>query len=166
MAQVYPCDCRSFDYILLCCLFLEEQQTIDMKTVASYQVALKEGSQSSNQFKIVTLGAEGAGKTTTIDILLNQPFQPDQQSTVGTSVSSCKVDRYLGSARWEEIQWEKITASFRILEIPKKCKSELKAAMSFISIGPSLPTALTSPNPQDLVNEVLDTVNSEDIQDG
>jgi len=72
----------------------------------------------------------------------------------------------LGSTWWDEIQWEKITVSFRVLEIPKQCKSELKAAMSFISIEPSFPTALTKPIPEELVKEVLEIVNSEDTHDG
>ena len=137
-----------------------EQETISGETVAAYQAALKEGSQPSNQFKLVALGAEGAGKTSTIDTLFNKPFQPDQPSTVGASVSDCKVpvNRYLGC------QWEKVTASFRIQQIPKHQKSEVKAAMSLISIKSDLPAASAKPFPPELVKEVIDTVNSEDIQ--
>ena len=131
-----------------------------MKTVASYQAALKEGSQPSNQFKLVAVGAEGAGKTSTIDTLFNLPFKPDQQTTIGASVNACKVnvDRHLGSAKWE-----KVTASVRILEIPKQCRRELKTSMSLISVEPYLPTTQIPP---ELVQEVADTVNSEDIKDG
>ena len=137
-----------------------EQGTISEETVAAYQAALKEGSQASNQFKLVALGAEGAGKSSTIDTLFNEPFQPNQPSTVGASVSACKVpvDRHLGC------QWEKVTASFRIQQIPKHHKSEVKAAMSLISIKSDLPAALAKPIPPDLVKEVTDTVNSEDVQ--
>ena len=138
-----------------------EQETVNMKTVAAYQAALKKGSQPSNQFKLVVLGAEAAGKTCTIDTLFDQPFQPDQPTTVGASVSKCKVhvDRHLG------YQWEKVTASFRILQIPKQRNSELKVAMSLLSIEPSLPSASTEPIPPQLVKEVIDTISSEDIQD-
>ena len=52
-----------------------EQEMISMETIAAYQVALKDGSQPSNQFKLVALGAEGGGKTCTIDTLFNKPFQ-------------------------------------------------------------------------------------------
>ena len=131
-----------------------------MKVVASYQAAFKEGSQPCNQFKLVAVGAEGAGKTSTIDTLFNLPFQPDQQTTIGASVNECKVnvDRHLGSAKWE-----KVTASVRILEIPKQRRREIKASMSLVSVEPYLPTTQIPP---ELVQEVVDTVNSEDIKDG
>ena len=136
-----------------------EQTTADMnKTIASYQAALKEGSQPSNQFKLVAVGAEGAGKTSTVDTLFGLPFQPDQQTTVGASVNTCKVNRHLGSAKWE-----KVTASFRTSEIQKQRRGELKASMTPISVDPYLPTTQI---PAELVQEVVDTVNSEDIQDG
>ena len=86
--------------------------TINSETVAAYQAALKEGSQPSKHFKMVVLGAEGAGKTCTIDTLFNLPFQPDQPSTIGASVTKVHVDRHLGS------QWKKVTATYRILQIP------------------------------------------------
>ena len=137
-------------------------KAINTEIVAAYQAALKKGSQPSKQFKMVVLGAEGAGKTSTIDTLFDQPFQPDQPSTVGASVTACKVqvDRHLGC------QWEKVTASFRIQQIPKHRKSELKAAMSLISREPTLPTASPQPIgiPLQLVKEAIDTVKCGDIQ--
>ena len=75
-------------------------------------------------------------------------------------MSACEVhvDRHLGS------QWEKVTATFRITQIPKHYKSEVKSAMALVSIEPSLPTALDEKMPPQLYKEVIDTVNSEDIQ--
>ena len=87
---------------------------LDAHVIMAYEAALKEGSQSSNQFKLVTLGAEGAGKSSSVNTLLNLPFQPNQESTVGASVNSCSVDTYLASSKWQ-----KITAAFQITQINK-----------------------------------------------
>ena len=65
----------------------------------AYEAAMKEGSESSNQFKLVTLGAEGAGKTSSINTLLNLPFQPNQESTVGASVNKCTVDMHYATSK-------------------------------------------------------------------
>ena len=145
--------------LLLVTYDLTNQEMINKETIVAYQTALKEGSQPSNQFKLVALGAEGAGKTCTIDTLFNEPFQPDQPSTIGASVSTCKVhvDRHLSC------KWEKITATFRIQQIPKHRKSELKTAMNLISIENRLPAAFAKPYPPQLVDEVIAIVNTEDI---
>lgn len=113
---------------------------------------------------MVTLGPEGGGKTSTINTLFNEPFQSDQETTVGASVSRCKVDRHFGSMN---VHWQKVTVSFCLQKIPRQLKSELKqATMTFLSAEHSFRTALTKPIPQEVVKEAIDTVNSEDIQDG
>ena len=48
--------------------------SLDAHVIMAYEAALKEGSQSSNQFKLVTLGAEGAGKSSSVNTLLNLPL--------------------------------------------------------------------------------------------
>ena len=53
----------------------------------------------SNHFKLVILGAEGAGKTSSINTLLNLPFQPNQESTVGASVNKCTVDMHYATSK-------------------------------------------------------------------
>ena len=119
----------------------------------AYEAAMKEGSESSNQFKLVTLGAEGAGKTSSINTLLNLPFQPNQESTVGASVNSCTVDMHLTTSKWK-----KMTATFQITEIPKLYKKEINAAVKLSKSDPVKPN-LVKPdtvNP-DVVN--LDPVN-------
>ena len=59
-------------------LFIDEMavksDTVDANLILAYEAAMKEGSESSNQFKLVTLGAEGAGKTSSVNTLLNLPF--------------------------------------------------------------------------------------------
>lgn len=58
-----------------------------------YDKAAMQGVREANQFKIVMLGAEGAGKTCTVHSLLGKRFQPDQPSTVGADIHTSKVDR-------------------------------------------------------------------------
>ena len=132
------------------------QESVDITTIRCYQEALKRGARSSNQFKLVTLGAEGAGKTTTINTLLNKPFQPDQTSTVGASINSCSVDRQLASSKWHTI-----TAIFRIAEIPKQHRSEVKSTMSLISVEETSPGVPAKPIPQAVIDAAKATAASE-----
>ena len=128
----------------------------------AYEAAMKEGSESSNQFKLVTLGAEGAGKTSSVNTLLNLPFQPNQESTVGASVNSCTIDMHLASSKWK-----KITATFQVAEIPKQYKREVKAAVYSKPLKPAEPKSI-QPVPQEVINEVKAMIASkEEIpQDG
>ena len=123
---------------------------------------MKEGSESSNQFKLVTLGAEGAGKTSSVNTLLNLPFKPNQESTVGASVNSCTIDMHLASSKWK-----KITAAFQVTEIPKQYKREVKAVVYSKPIKPMAHSPV-QPVPQEVINEVKEMIASkEEIpQDG
>ena len=126
----------------------------------AYEAAMKEGSESSNQFKLVTLGAEGAGKTSSINTLLNLPFQPNQESTVGASVNSCTIDTHLASSKWQ-----KITATFQITEIPKQYKREVKSAVkSAVYSKPVQPVMYSSVQgiPQKVINEVKEMITSKE----
>ena len=49
------------------------------------------------------LGAEGAGKTSSIHSLLNKAFQQHQPSTVGTDVNRCTVERIF-AAKWKQVE--------------------------------------------------------------
>ena len=133
-----------------------QQESVDITIAQCYQQALKKGARSSNQFKLVTLGAEGAGKTTTVNTLLNKPFQLNQKSTVGASVKSCSVDRQLASSKWHTI-----TATFRIAEIPKQHQSEVKSTMSLISIEQISPETPAQPIPQKVIDAAKATAASE-----
>ena len=135
-----------------------ETELVDMHDILAYAKALKEGSECSNQFKLVTLGAEGAGKTSSINTLLNLPFQPNQASTIGTSVNSCSVDTHLASSKWQ-----KLTAMYRVTEIPKQYRREVKAAMSSVPVDPVTP-APVKPVPQEVIDEVKAVIaNKEEI---
>jgi len=138
------------------------QESVDITIAKQFQEALKKGARSSNQFKLVTLGAEGAGKTSTINTLLHKTFLPNQTSTVGASVKSCSVDRLLVSSKWHTI-----TAAFRIAEIPKQHRSEVKSTMSLISIEHTSSVTPTEPIPQEVIDAAKATAASEtDPKDG
>ena len=132
-----------------------ETVLIDTHDILAYEKALKEGSECSNQFKLVTLGAESAGKTSSINTLLNLPFDPDQASTIGTSINSCSVDTHLASSKWQ-----KITALYRVTEIHKQYKREVKAAMSSVPVNPI--AAPVKPVPQVVIDEVKAVIASKE----
>ena len=150
------------------CVFIvdkteEKSNLINAHDIMAYEAALKHGSECSNQFKLVTLGAEGAGKTSSINTLLNIPFQANQISTIGASVNSCSVDTHLVSSKWK-----KITALYRVTKIPKQYKREVKAAMSSVQVNPVTPAAYVRPVPQKVINEVKSLIASQEEipQDG
>jgi len=126
--------------------------------INAYSEALKKGSRSSNQFKLVTLGAEGAGKTTTINTLMGEKFQPNQETTVGASV---KVARSMADSKWQ-----KITAVARVTELPRQRRGELKAQIALISLEPTSPSAPVKPEVQQkAVEELKEIMATQDIQE-
>jgi len=82
---------------------------------------LKKGKRRANKFKLVLLGAEGAGKTSTAGSLLNKEFKPQQQSTVGAHLNSCTVDRIFVS------KWKQTNLTYHLERLPKHFRSEIKA---------------------------------------
>ncbi|XP_065901120.1 uncharacterized protein [Dysidea avara] len=94
---------------------------LDDRTIKAYQEALKKGKRPANKFKLVFLGAEGAGKTSTAGSLLNKDFQPQQPSTVGAHLHSCTVDRMFVS------KWKQTDIAHHLERLPKHFRSEIKA---------------------------------------
>jgi len=79
------------------------------------------GKRCANKFKLVLLGAEGAGKTSTAASLLNKDFTPLQPSTIGADVNTCTVDRILVS------KWNHTDIAHHLEKLPKLYRSEVKA---------------------------------------
>ena len=125
---------------------ISKSDSVDANLLIAYESAMREGSESSNQFKLVTLGAEGAGKTSSINTLLNLPFQSNQESTVGASVNSCTVDMHLTNSKWKEV-----TATFQIMKISKQYNKEIIAAVSSVPVKPA---GATKPISQKVIDEV------------
>ena len=94
------------------------------KTAIAYAIAVKKGMGVANQFKLVMLGAEGAGKTSTVHSLIGKDFQPHQPSTVGAYISNtCTVDRYYVT------DWKLKEFQEHLKDIPIRYKHELREAM-------------------------------------
>jgi len=124
-------------------------------------MALKEGSRSSNQFKLVTLGAEGAGKTTTVGTLFGEKFQPDQETTIGASINAGKITRSMASSKWQRIK-----AIARVAQIPVQRKGEIKAQMALFSLQVTSQSEPVSPAiKQKAVKEVKEILATEDVKE-
>ena len=90
----------------------------------AYTVAVKNGKCAANQFKLVMLGAEGSGKTSTTHSLLGKDFNPQQPSTMGADVSNtCTVDRYCVT------DWTLKELYEHLKDIPIHYKHELREAI-------------------------------------
>ena len=74
------------------CRSLYGSVLLGVKTAKAHRSALK-GKRQANQFKIIMLGPEGAGKSCTVDSLLDKPFK-HQPSTVGANIEhTCTIGR-------------------------------------------------------------------------
>ena len=130
--SMFTWSCIAYSNLLSCCLYSGfyskmSHEEFDRKAALSFQQALKSGVRTANQFKIVVIGPEGAGKTSTIDALLGKMFQPNQSTTVGAKLNKCTVDRILVS------KWQESNLKDHIEELPKQYSSEMKLCMSQMS---------------------------------
>ena len=156
-----------------------QKKIINRRAVVAYQKALKKGKRRSNKFKIVLVGAEGAGKTSTAHSLLGKDFEPQQPSTVGAAVNTCTADRFFAT------EWKQITLDHQLKQLPNQFKQELKLCMSKISIEeaelprpeevgsskqPEMDTQLDflppEKIPEELVAKVQEVVETQEIHDG
>ena len=97
------------------------------KAALSYEEALNSGERAANQFKLVLVGPEGAGKTSTVSSLLNKLFQPNQPTTIGADLNKCTVDRILAS------QWKETNVEEHVEGVTNQYNCEMKACMSQVS---------------------------------
>lgn len=135
-----------------------DQGTIDLKTIAAYQEAALKGTHPSNQFKIVMLGAEGAGKSSTVNTLLDEEFQPEQPTTMGADIKSCRTDCY------HAFKWKKVTVLAEIECMPKRFNASMKVKMSLFSDN-SVPTSKGTV-PKKLYTAVREALHSDSLDDG
>lgn len=132
---------------------------VNLKTIAAYQEATKKGTCASNLFKLVVLGPEGAGKTSTTHTLIDEKFQPDQPTTIGADISPCKIDCHHVS------EWRKVKVLAEINQIPKRYNTEVKINMSLFSSNPSLPLPPRESVPKKLYTTVKKALSSDEIFD-
>ena len=92
----------------------------------AYEQAVKHGVCEANQFKIVMLGAEGAGKTSTVHSLLDMEFQPHQPSTVGADTHSADICNDFSVDRAFVCSWRLRELQHHLDEISIHYKHEMK----------------------------------------
>ena len=93
------------------------------KTAMAHRRAIK-GKHKANQFKIIMLGAEGAGKSCTVDSLLHKPFK-HQPSTIGANIeNTCTVGREFVT------NWKPKKIHEQLIEVAKHYKCEVKKRMT------------------------------------
>ena len=103
------------------------------KAALSYEEALSSGERAANQFKLLLVGPEGAGKTSTVGSLLSKLFQPDQPTTIGADLNKCTVDRILVS------KWKETNMKEHLEVVTDQYYCEMKTCMSQISRSSKLP---------------------------
>lgn len=106
------------------------------------------------------MGPEGAGKTSTAHTLIDEEFQPDQPTTIGTDIKSCKIDCHHIS------EWKKVKILAEIQQIPKRYNTEVKVNMSLFSSNPSLPLPPKKSIPKELFTTVKKALSNDEIFDG
>ena len=96
----------------------------------AYELAVKQGIREANQFKIVMLGAEGAGKTSTVHSLLDKKFQPHQPSTIGADTHTGDICNTFTADRVFVCNWRPREFQHHLDEISVHYKHELKQEMT------------------------------------
>ena len=96
----------------------------------AYEQAVKQGVCEANQFKIVMLGAEGAGKTSTVHSLLDMEFQPHQPSTIGADTHSADICNTFSVDRAFVCNWRTREFQHHLDEISVHYKHEMKQNMT------------------------------------
>ena len=80
------------------------QNTVSKKVLYAYLQAVQKGTRASNHVKLVMMGAEDAGKTSTVSSLLDKKFHQNQETTVGAAVNCCIIDR-IKVTKWSKLKW-------------------------------------------------------------
>ena len=124
---------------------------LDPQTIEAYQKAKLKGERCSNQFKLVTLGAEGAGKSSTVDTLFNERFDPNKKSTIGAAVNTCTVDHHM-AAGWQTIP----NTAILLKKITKQRQREIREEMKSASIKGASDFPQVKKIPQNIIKEVKD----------
>jgi len=140
---------------------------INKRTIIAYQEAMKNGTRASNQMKLVMMGAEGAGKTSTVGSLLGKQFQEDQPPTNGAELNSCTIERIFVSQSWQQSE-----VKDQLEKLPEKFRSGMKKYISTISKNSPVhidkqatPTGKEE-IPKEVATRVQEVLNSKDVSDG
>ncbi|XP_065906069.1 uncharacterized protein [Dysidea avara] len=112
-AQLFSCPPNSG-------LFISADKLIvlnfDSKLIAEYHKQCASGKAASRFYKVTFVGAEGAGKTSTVRTMLGKPFDPNEPSTIGTSLTFRALVNYF-------LSWLEPNSEEKVPEIIKLDKS-------------------------------------------
>ncbi|XP_065916801.1 uncharacterized protein [Dysidea avara] len=137
------------------------QKAVSKKVIYAYLQAAQKGTRTTNQLKLVMMGAEGAGKTSTVHSLLDKQFQKTQESTVGAAINRCIIDRIVVS-KWKQIEME-----YQSQELPKLYNTEMKEYISETSrnLGDKqIPAFVQQMDvPEEVVTRVKEVVESKEV---
>ena len=140
------------------------QKIINKRTLLAYRLAMKTGTRKSNQLKLVMMGAEGAGKTSSVSSLLNKTFDDDETSTVGASINCCLTDRIFVS------RWHQILMAEQLDNLPKLHKSNIKNLMPKMSpqVNEELHSSTSKAEvvPDLVAAHIQECVNAKEVSDG
>ena len=117
--------------LILILVIVNKDEVADPKAVVmAYKHAVKQGVHEANQFKIVMLGAEGAGKTSTVLSLLDKEFQPHQLSTVGADTHTANICNTFTADRIFVCNWKTREFQHHLDDITVRHKHEMKQNMT------------------------------------
>ena len=141
------------------------QKKITKRTILAYQLAMKTGTRKSNQLKLVMMGAEGAGKTSSVSSLLDKKFDDDEKSTVGASLNCCLTNRIFVS------RWQQILMAEQLDNLPKLHKSNIKSLMPKMSPQVDKELDLSMSKAEEIVPDLVaahvqECVNAKEVSDG
>ena len=143
----------------------DSQINIDPQTIEAYQKAKEKGERYSNQFKLVTLGAEGAGKSSTIGTLFNEKFDPRKKSTIGAAINTCTVDHHMAAG------WQKFSDTALLLKkLKNQHQQEIRVEMKSVSTEGASYSPQVEEMPKNIITEVKnmfkETAGNETMTDG
>ena len=128
---------------------------------------MKKGTRASNQMKLVMMGAEGAGKTSTVGSFLGKQFQEDQPTTNGAELNSCTVERIFVS------KWQQSEIKDQLEKLPTTFRSGMKRYISIMSKNPPahvdkqvVATGMQEEIPKEVAARVQEVLDTKDVSDG
>ncbi|XP_065884558.1 uncharacterized protein [Dysidea avara] len=140
---------------------------INKRIIIAYHEAMKKGTRASNQMKLVMMGAEGAGKTSTVGSFLGKQFQEDQPPTSGAELNSCTIERIFTS------KWRQSEIKDQLEKLPRNFRSGMKTYISTISKNTPVhvdnqvaATGTQEEIPKEVVARVQEVLDTKDVSDG
>ena len=114
---------------MICLLVCTESLPYDANAIVAAHRQTSRATRKANQFKIVMLGVENAGKTSTVDSLLGNPFK-DRSSTVGADTHLVVSKNELTLNRVYALEWDEKDIDQQLADLSVHHHSERKETMT------------------------------------